>query len=219
MEQSVRVFIVDDHAVVRGGVRYLLEQSGAVEVIGEAGTVAAALDGVAAGSPDVLIADVRLPDGNGVELVREVRSRFPEIRCVILTSFADDEAFFHAVVAGAAGYLVKDVDAVALVSAVQTVAAGGSLISRDVIDDLRRRATEVPPDDDLLSGLTPQERRILGMVTEGLTNREIAVKLSLAEKTIRNYVSNILGQVGMRNRTELAAYVARLTAKNLAARA
>lgn len=214
MAEKIRVFIVDDHEVVRGGVRYLLDQSSGVEVIGEAGNIAAGLDGVAVGRPDVLIADVRLPDGSGVELVREVRSRFPETRCLMLTSFADEEAFFHAVVAGASGYLVKDVDQAGLVDAVLTAAAGGSLISSEAIDALRRRATEVPHDDDLLASLTPQERRILGMVTEGLTNREIAVKLSLAEKTIRNYVSNILGQVGMRNRTELAAYVARLSAKN-----
>lgn len=219
MDRKIRIFILDDHAVVRGGVRYLLEQSGEIDVIGEAETVAAALDGVAASAPDVLIADVRLPDGNGVELVREVRSRYPEVRCVMLTSFADDEAFFHAVVAGASGYLVKDVGGEELLDAIRRVSEGESLISRDVIDDLRSRSAEVPADDDLLAGLTPQERRILGMVTEGLTNREIAVKLSLAEKTIRNYVSNILGQVGMRNRTELAAYVARLAARNAATRA
>lgn len=211
-DRPIRVFVVDDHAVVRGGIRYLLSDAADIDVVGEAGSVAAALDGIAAGRPDVAVVDVRLPDGNGVELVREIRSREPTVRCVILTTYADDEAFFHAVVAGACGYLVKDVEAEALETAIRTAAAGGSLIGRDVIDDLRRRATDVPRDDEVLADLTGQERRILRLVAEGQTNREIADNLRLAEKTVRNYMSNILAKVGMRNRTELAAYVARLHA-------
>lgn len=211
MSSTVRVFVVDDHAVVRGGIVHLLADEASAVVVGEAATVAAALDGIAASRPDVAVVDVRLPDGSGVELVREVRSRYPEVQCIMLTSFADDEAFFNAVVAGAVGYLVKDVEASELSDAVRIAATGRSLIRREVIDDLRRRANEVPPDDRVLADLSAQERRIMGMVTEGLTNREIAARLSLAEKTVRNYMSGILQKVGMRNRTELATYVARMS--------
>lgn len=204
--------MVDDHAVVRGGLRYLLRDSPEVEVVGEAATVAAALDGVAASRPDVAVVDVRLPDGNGVELVREIRSRQPAVRCLILTTSADDEAFFHAVVAGACGYLVKDVQADELEQSIRTAARGESLIGRQVIDDLRQRSTALPP-SEVLSDLTGQERRILQLVAQGLTNREVASRLRLAEKTIRNNVSNILAKLGMRNRTELATHVVRLRAQ------
>ena len=207
--QDVRVFLLDDHAVVREGVRAMLEANPGFQVTGEAGTAREGLAGIDATRPDVALVDVRLPDGSGLEVIREARSRRPEIRCVIFTSFSDDEAFFQSVVAGASGYLVKDVDASELTAALRAVANGQSLIRREVIDDLRRRATMLPPEEELLAGLTAQERRILGLVTEGMTNREIALRLSLAEKTVRNYVSNILAKVGMKNRTQLASYVAR----------
>ncbi len=210
---TIRVYVVDDHAVVRGGLRYLLGEHDGIEVVGEAGTVAAALDGIGACRPDVAVVDVRLPDGNGVELVREIRSRQPAVQCLILTTSADDEAFFHAVVAGACGYLVKDADPEVLAQSVRAAARGESLIGREVIDDLRRRSRALPP-SDMLSDLTAQERRILKYVAEGLTNGEIAARLELAEKTVRNNVSNILSKLGMRNRTELATHVVRLRARH-----
>ena len=207
------MFVVDDHAVVRGGLRYLLGERQGIDVVGDAGTVAEALDGVGASRPDVAIVDVRLPDGNGVELVRELRSRHPQVQCLILTTSADDEAFFHSVVAGACGYLVKDVAPEELEESVRAAARGESLMGREVIDDLRRRSTALPP-SDVLADLTAQERRILQHVALGLTNGEIAARLRLAEKTVRNNVSNILSKLGMRNRTELATHVVRLRAQH-----
>lgn len=206
--QPVRVVLVDDHAVVREGIRKVLRASGGFEVVGEAGTAADALRQVEATQPDVAVVDVRLPDGDGIEVVREIRSRHPEIRCIIFTSFADEQAFFHSAMAGAAGFLIKDAPTDHIVDAVRRVAAGEKLLDEGLIDDLRRRARTLPPEDQFLADLTPQERRILALVTDGLTNREIADELTLAEKTVRNYVSNILGKLGMKNRTQLAAYVA-----------
>lgn len=202
------VIVVDDHEVVREGVRRSLQQADGVDLVGEASTFADGLQRILAHRPDVALVDVRLPDGNGIELIREVNSRRPETRCIIFTSAADDEAFFQSVVAGCAGYLVKDVAMEEVVSAIRAVAAGESLVRREVIDDLRRRAKTLPPLPDLFGHLSGQEQRILGMVTDGMTNREIAAELSLAEKTVRNYVSNILGKVGMKNRTQLAVYAA-----------
>jgi two-component system response regulator DevR len=208
VDESYRVMVVDDHDVVRAGVRRALSGVEDIDLIAEAATAAEGLRGILAARPDIALVDVRLPDGSGVELVREIQSRQPQTRCIIFTSAADDEAFFQSVVAGCAGYLVKDVSIPDLVDAIRTVARGGSLVKREVIDDLRRRARSVPIEPDLFRHLTGQEQRILHMVTQGMTNREIAAELSLAEKTVRNYVSNILGKVGMKNRTQLAAYVA-----------
>lgn len=206
--RPVRVFVVDDHAVVREGLRSSLSARPDIDVVGEAGSAAEAVRGIVDRRPDVALVDVRLPDGSGIEVIRDVRSRIPSLRCIVFTSFADDEAFFHSVVAGSSGYVVKDAPLAEVVDSIRTVAAGGSLIRREVIDDLRRRSRSVPADDELLANLTAQERRILEMVTQGMTNREVAAELSLAEKTVRNYVSNILSKVGMKNRTQLAAYVA-----------
>ena len=211
---GVQVFLVDDHEVVRQGVRRMLEGRDDIEIVGEADNVADAYAGIVATEPDVALVDVRLPDGSGIELIRDVRSRRDELRCVIFTSFADDEAFFQSVVAGASGYLMKDVGEAELVAGLKAVAGGASLIRPEVIDDLRRRATALPREDRLLESLTGQEQRILRMVTEGMTNREIAFELGLAEKTVRNYVSTILGKVGLKNRTQLAAYVARRSGLN-----
>lgn len=205
---SVRVFVLDDHEVVRAGVRALLEETGVFDVVGEGSTVPEGLRGIMRTQPDVAIVDVRLPGGNGIELIREIRSRRPETRCVILTSFPDEDAFYQSVVAGAAGYVVKDVAQEELAAAVQRVASGESLLRPEVVDDLKQRARRLPPDDEFLADLTAQERRILRFVAVGMTNREIAHELSLAEKTVRNYMSNVLSKLGMKNRTEVAAYVA-----------
>lgn len=206
--RPVRVYVVDDHAVVRQGIREVLIGAGGFEIAGESGSVVEALREVEALEPDVAVVDVRLPDGDGIELVREVRSRRPGTRCIILTSFADEQAFFHSVMAGAVGFLNKDAPTGEIVDAVRRVAAGQRLVNEELLDELRARARRLPPEDRFLADLTPQERRILTLVTRALTNREIAEELSLAEKTVRNYVSNILGKLGMKNRTELAAYVA-----------
>lgn len=207
------VFIVDDHAVVREGVRSLLDASGEFVVVGEAATADAALTGIIRTKPEIAIVDVRLPGGDGIEIVREVRSREIGTRCLILTSFSNETAFFQSVVAGAMGYTIKDSVPDELLEACRKIAAGESLITQKTLDDVRSRAMTPPDDDRFLSDLTPQERRILGYITEGLTNGEIAENLHLAEKTVRNYVSNVLTKLGLKNRTQAAVYVARSVAR------
>jgi two-component system, NarL family, response regulator DevR len=208
---TVRVFLVDDHEVVRRGVRELLEgqAGGEIEVVGEAGTAEEALGRIPAVSPDVAVLDVRLPDGDGVEVCREIRSRHPEVRCLMLTSFADDEALFDSIMAGASGYVLKQVRGGDLVDGVRRVAAGQSLldpsVTARVLERLRRG-----PEDEAGVRLTDQERRILDLLAEGLTNRQIGERLFLAEKTVKNYVSNLLMKLGMHRRTEAAVYAARL---------
>jgi two-component system, NarL family, response regulator DevR len=204
----IRVFVVDDHEMVRRGIHTMLEGVRDIIVCGEAGTFGEARRCLLLSRPHVALVDVRLPDGSGIELVRDLRSRKSDVRCAILTSIAGDEAFFQAVVAGASGYLLKDVGAGELQASIRALAAGESLIRPETIDNLRRRVDALPPEDELLRDLTGQEQRILRMVTDGMTNREIAGELKLAEKTVRNYVSNILAKVGMRNRTQLAVHVA-----------
>ena len=205
----IRVFLLDDHEVVRRGVRELLETSGDIEVVGEAGTADEARRRIPIARPDVAVLDVRLPDGSGIEVCRDIRSQFPEIRCVMLTSFNDDEALFDAVVAGAAGYVLKDVHGAQIVEGLRRVARGESLLdplaTARVIERLRH-----PVLDPQLASLTPQERRILELLADGLTNRQIAAELFLAEKTVKNYVSNVLMKLGMHRRTEAAVYAARL---------
>jgi two-component system, NarL family, response regulator DevR len=207
---EIRVFLLDDHEVVRRGVRELLESDGDIIVVGEASTAAEALARVPAVRPDVAVLDVRLPDGDGVTVCRELRSRFPDLACLMLTSFADDEALFDAILAGAAGYVLKQVRGADILGAVRTVAAGGSLLdpgtTARVMARLREQATAVDP----LGGLSEQERRILELIGEGLTNRQIAERMYLAEKTVKNYVSNVLAKLGMERRTQAAAFVARL---------
>jgi DNA-binding NarL/FixJ family response regulator len=204
-----RVFLLDDHEVVRRGLRELLEAEDDLEVVGEAGTAEEALGRIPATTPDVAVLDVRLPDGDGVEVCREIRSRHPEIACLMLTSYADDEALFSAIMAGSSGYLLKQVRGTDLVDAVRRVGRGESLIdpamTTKVLERLRHR-----PEDDELAGLTDQERRILDLIAEGLTNRQIGERMYLAEKTVKNYVSNLLGKLGMSRRSEAAAYAARL---------
>jgi DNA-binding NarL/FixJ family response regulator len=208
----IKAFLLDDHEVVRRGVRELLEgeSGGEITVAGEAGTADEALRRLPAVRPDVAILDVRLPDGNGVEVCREIRSRHPEIHCLMLTSFADDEALFDAIMAGAAGYVLKQVRGSDLVDSVRRVAAGQSLldptVTAKVLDRLRRGPEEEPG----VEQLTEQERRILDLLADGLTNRQIGERLYLAEKTVKNYVSNLLMKLGMHRRTEAAVYAARM---------
>jgi DNA-binding NarL/FixJ family response regulator len=208
-EVTVRVFLLDDHEIVRRGLRELLEAEDDLEVVGEAGTAEEAFGRIPATRPDVAVLDVRLPDGNGIEVCREIRSKHPEIACLMLTSFADDEALFAAIMAGAAGFVLKQVRGAELVAGVRRVALGESLLdsamTARVLDRLRSR-----PEDDELAGLTAQERVLLDHIAEGLTNRQIGERMHLAEKTIKNYVSNLLSKLGMSRRTEAAVYAARL---------
>jgi two-component system, NarL family, response regulator DevR len=211
---SVRIFLLDDHEVVRRGVRELLEVEDDLEVVGEAGTAEEALQRIPATGPDVAIIDMRLPDGNGVEVCREVRSRNPEVQCVVLTSFADDEALFDSIMAGAAGYLLKQIKGTDLVDAIRRVAAGQSLLDPSVTERVLERLRKGPEKDERLSRLTEQERKILDLIAEGLTNRQIGERMFLAEKTVKNYVSNLLAKLGMERRTEAAVFAARLDRGN-----
>ncbi|MEI7033925.1 response regulator transcription factor [Streptomyces pratensis] len=214
-EGKITVFLLDDHEVVRRGVHDLLSGEKDIEVVGEAGTAADALARIPATRPDVAVLDVRLPDGSGVEVCREIRSQDESIACLMLTSYADDEALFDAIMAGASGYVLKAIRGAELLSAVRAVAAGKSLLdpaaTARVLERLRdgdrRRG------DDRLAGLTEQERKILDLIGEGLTNRVIGERLHLAEKTIKNYVSSLLSKLGMERRSQAAAYVARLQAE------
>jgi len=204
------VFLLDDHEIVRTGLRSLLEATDDIVVVGEAGTVAEALARIPPTRPEVAILDVRLPDGSGVEVCREVRSRNPEIACVMLTSYADDEALFAAIMAGAAGYVLKQVEGTNLVEDVRRVAAGQSLLDPVITERVLTRLRKGPEEDPRLASLTAQERRILDLIAEGKTNRQIAGELYLAEKTVKNYVSNVLSKLGMERRTQAATYAARL---------
>jgi len=210
VDVTVRVFLLDDHEVVRRGIRDLLEAEDDLEVVGEAGTVEEAVGRILATSPDVCVLDVRLPDGTGVEVCREVRERRPELACLMLTSFSDDEALLEAVLAGASGYLLKQVRGSDLVDAVRRVAAGESLLDPALTATLLRRIREGTGEDERLGALTEQERKVLHLLAEGRTNRQIADELFLAEKTVKNYVSNLLAKLGMSRRTEAAVWAARL---------
>jgi two-component system, NarL family, response regulator DevR len=214
-EGKITVFLLDDHEVVRRGVFELLSVEDDIEVVGEAGTAADAMARIPATRPDVAVLDVRLPDGSGVEVCREIRSRDEDIKCLILTSFADDEALFDAIMAGASGYVLKAIRGNELLTAVRDVAAGRSLLdpvaTARVLE--RLRTGNSPKGDDKLTGLTDQERRILDLIGEGMTNRAIGEQLHLAEKTIKNYVSSLLAKLGMERRSQAAAYVARRQAE------
>jgi two-component system, NarL family, response regulator DevR len=209
----IGVFLLDDHEIVRRGVRELLESNDDMEVVGEAGTAEEALARIPATRPDVAVLDVRLPDGNGVEVCREVRSRLPDVQCLMLTSFSDDEALIDAIMAGAAGYVLKQIRGNDLADAIRRVARGESLldpmVTRRVLDRLRNPA----PVDDRLAQLTDQERRILDLIAKGMTNREIGNEMHLAEKTVKNYVSNMLTKLGMSRRTEAAVFATKLASE------
>ena len=206
------MFLLDDHEVVRRGLRDLLEAEDDLVVAGEAGTADEALRRIPATRPDVAVLDVRLPDGNGVEVCRDVRAHHPEVRCLILTSFADDDALFQAILAGASGYVLKQVKGVDLVDAVRRVAAGEALLDPAVTARVLDRLRSGPEADPRLARLTGQERRILDLIADGLTNRQIAARVHLAEKTVKNYVSNLLTKLGMERRTQAAVYAAGLRA-------
>ncbi|MEV4194577.1 response regulator transcription factor [Streptomyces toxytricini] len=212
---KIKVFLLDDHEVVRRGVHELLSGEGDIEIVGEAGSAADALVRIPATRPDVAVLDVRLPDGSGVEVCREVRSQDEHVKCLMLTSFADDEALFDAIMAGASGYVLKAIRGSELLGAVRDVAAGRSLLdpvaTARVLERLRDGGGG--RGDDRLANLTEQERRILDLIGEGLTNRAIGERLHLAEKTIKNYVSGLLSKLGMERRSQAAAYVARLQAE------
>jgi two-component system response regulator DevR len=202
------VYLVDDHEVVRRGVRELLENEDDIAVVGEAGTEREALEQIPRIHPDVVLLDVRLPDGDGIEICREIRSSMPDIACLMLTSFADDEAFLGAVIAGAAGYVLKQIRGNDLVASVRRAANGESLLDPLMVARARARLGR-DVEDERLRALSPQERRILELISEGMTNREIAETMFLAEKTVRNYVSNLLLKMGMKHRTEAAIFAVR----------
>lgn len=207
---AIRVFLLDDHEVVRAGIRSLLDSEDGIEVVGEAGTAADALSRIPLAKPDIAILDVRLPDGNGVEVCREIRSAHPEVSCLILTSYADDEALLASVMAGAAGYVLKQIGGRDLVADVRKVAEGGTLLDQKLTERVLERIRRGPQEDERLAALTPQERKILDCIAEGLTNRQIGEELFLAEKTVKNYVSNLLAKLGMQRRTEAAVFATRL---------
>ena len=212
MGNAVRVFLLDDHEIVRRGVKELLEADGDLEVVGEAATAAEALARIPPTRPDVGVLDVRLPDGDGVQVCREIRSAHPEIHCLMLTSFADDEALFQAIMAGASGYVLKQIKGADVVEAVRAVASGRSLLDPSVTARVLERLRSGSEEDELLARLSPQERNILRLIADGLTNRQIAEQVHLAEKTVKNYVSNLLSKLGMERRTQAAVYAARLDA-------
>ena len=212
---AIRVFLLDDHELVRRGVRDLLWAEEDITVVGEAATAEDALERIPQTTPDVAVLDVRLgetTDGaSGIEVCREIRSSHPEVACLMLTSFADDEALFASIMAGAAGYVLKQIRGSELVSGIRRVAAGDSLLDPSVTARvLERLRNPEPAEEDPLADLTPQERVILDHIAEGMTNRQIGEAMFLAEKTVKNYVSNLLTKLGMSRRTEAAAYAARL---------
>ena len=207
---KIRVFLLDDHEMVRTGVRDTLEDTGDFIVVGEAATAAEAMHRIPATMPDVAVLDVRLPDGNGVEVCRDVRALMPNLGCLMLTSFSDDDAVFDAIMAGASGYLLKQIGSAALIDAVRRVAAGQSLLDPAVTAKVLDRIRNGDDDANVLDKLTPQERLILDGIGRGLTNRQIGEELFLAEKTVKNYVSHLLTKLGFRRRTEVAALSARL---------
>jgi len=209
---QTRVFLVDDHEIIRRGLVELIGLQSDLEVVGEAGTASEAIIRITASQPDVAILDVRLPDGSGVEVCREVRSLFPHIHVLMLTSYSDDEALFNAIMAGASGYVLKEIRGTDLVTAIRQVAAGNSLLDPSVTERVLDRLRNGAGGEDELSGLTEQERIILTLIGEGMTNRQIGEHMHLAEKTIKNYVSGLFVKLGMERRTQAAAYVARISA-------
>ena len=206
----IRVFLLDDHEIVRRGVRDLLDTEPGITVIGEAGTATAALARIPALKPDVAVLDIRLPDGDGVTVCRDLRSKMPQLACLMLTSFSDDEALVNAIMAGAAGYVLKQIRGTDLVGAIRTIASGQSLLDPQAAATVMRRIRDQATATDPLAALTDQERRILALIGEGLTNRQIGDRLFLAEKTVKNYVSALFAKLGMQRRAQAAAYAARI---------
>jgi len=207
--EPIRVFVLDDHEVVRRGLQELLESGGDIAVVGESGLAAEATRRIPALRPHVALLDGRLPDGSGVDVCRDIRSRHPEIAVLILTSYDDDEALFAAIMAGASGYLLKQVGGTDLIDAVRRVAAGQSLLDPGVTHQVLERLRQGPPQDAALAPLTDQERRLLELIGEGLTNRQIGERMHLAEKTIKNYVSGLLAKLGLERRTQAAVFASK----------
>ncbi|SOD70886.1 LuxR family two component transcriptional regulator [Jatrophihabitans sp. GAS493] len=202
----IRVFLLDDHEIVRRGIAEMLSYEPGIEIVGDAGTAEQALLRVKALRPDVAILDARLPDGSGIDVCREIRSSVPETHCLILTSYDDDDAIFSAVLAGAAAYVLKEVRGSNLVHTVREVAAGKSLIDPEVSERVLARLRDGAATDPRLAGLSDREREILALITDGLTNRQIGDRLFLAEKTVKNYVSGLLAKLGMQRRTQAAVF-------------
>jgi DNA-binding NarL/FixJ family response regulator len=209
------VFLVDDHEVVRRGVADMLDEEPDLTVVGQASSAAEALARIPALRPQVAVLDVRLPDGNGVELCRDLRSKVPELNCLMLTSFTDEQAMLDAILAGAGGYVIKDIRGMALVSAVRTVGLGKSLLDNRAAAALMARLRASADESGPLAGLTAQERTLLDLIGEGLTNRQIATRMFLAEKTVKNYVSRLLTKLGMERRTQAAVLATELRSQGL----
>jgi len=211
----VKIMLVDDHEVVRMGLRTLLERREGFSVVAEAGDVAEAVAAASQARPDVIVMDVRLPDGTGVEACREIRSDRPETKVIMLTSYADDEAVYGSIMAGASGYLLKQTRGQNLAEAIERVAAGESLLDPGITDKVLARMRQLAAGEtDELASLSPQERRILGLIAEGKTNKEIADEVFLSDKTVKNYVSSILSKLNLRGRSEAAAFIAGRRAKS-----
>jgi DNA-binding NarL/FixJ family response regulator len=210
---TVKVFLLDDHEIVRRGLRELLEAESDIELVGESASAEEAKRRIPALRPDVAVLDGRLPDGSGIDVCREVRSRFPEIRALILTSFDDEDALFAAIMAGASGYVLKDVHGDDLVDAIRRVAAGQSLLDPAVTERVLERVRTGSPTDRRVAGLSDQERKVLALIGEGLTNRQIAEQMFLSEKTVKNYVSSLLSKLGMERRTQAAVFASKLDDK------
>ena len=208
--EPITVFLLDDHEIVRRGVADLLNSAPDITVIGDAGTAAQALARIPALKPQVAVLDARLPDGSGIDVCRDIRSAMPEVRCLILTSYDDNDAIFAAVMAGAAGYLLKEIRGTSLLDAIRQVAAGRSLLDPSVTERLLARLRDGTPSDPRMASLSEREREILALIADGLTNRQIGERLFLAEKTVKNYVSALLAKLGMERRTQAAVYGAEL---------
>ncbi|MGW4489215.1 response regulator transcription factor [Amycolatopsis sp. NPDC004368] len=209
----LRVFLVDDHEVVRRGVAEMVEDEPDLTVVGQAGSVSQALARIPALRPDVAVLDVRLPDGNGIELARELLSKLPELKCLMLTSYTDEQAMLDAVLAGASGYVIKDITTLDLVSAVREVGAGRSLLDAHAAAALMAKLRAGAEKKGPLAQLSEQERTLLDLIGEGLTNRQIAERMFLAEKTVKNYVSRLLTKLGMQRRTQAAVLATELRAE------
>lgn len=206
---TLKVFLLDDHEVVRRGLRELLESTGDIEVVGESGSAKEAARRIPALRPDVAIFDARLPDGSGIDACRDVRSVDPSIKGLVLTSYDDERALSAAVLAGASGYLLKDIKGNGLIEAIREVAGGKNLLDGERAEELRQSwGTQTEDTDPRVKTLTPQERRILDLIAAGLTNRQIGKRMSLAEKTVKNYVTSVLGKLGMESRTQAAVFAA-----------
>ncbi len=214
MVQNVRVYLLDDHEVVRRGLSELLSTEDGIEVVGDSGSAPEATRRIPALQPDVAVLDARLPDGNGIDVCREIRSVDPTIKVIILTSYDDEEALLSAILAGASGYVLKEVRGAALVDGIRRVARGESLLQADDVHHVLKRLQAGPRDIEELRRLTEQEHRILALIAQGMTNRQIAESMKLAEKTVKNYVSNVLAKLGMQSRTQAAVFASRLLAVN-----